>query len=134
MDDRRKRINEEALRLINRILSRHEIFRPGFLKPSSENPRELRVELDESRFEGAEEVYIDVQWYTDGDYNFHPEYAEERLPEGIQPDESFRHFHPPPDANYEPSVGHWKDDHVRDVIDHIRVWIDDRIRELWDGS
>jgi len=144
-----KSTNSEALRLIAEVLSRHRVFGPGHLKPSPENPRELRVGLDESRFRGADEVYIEVQWYTDGDYNFHyqeirsekeyrcrwdkhAEYSAERLPEGVEVGESFRYFHPPPDASYKPRVRDWKDDHVRDLICHIRLWIQDRIEELWD--
>ncbi len=146
-DDRR--INKHALEVVGEILSDYEVFRSSHLYPDTGNPERLRIELDESRFKSAQEVFLEVRWYTDGDYNFHyqenrggekyrcrwdkhPEYRERALPREVDPGESFRHFHRPPDATYEPRVRGWRDDHVRDLIDHIRVWIDDRMEELWE--
>jgi hypothetical protein len=89
--------------------------------------------------EYVQEARVEIQWYTNDDYNFH--YVEQHASEDIwqcrwdrhpNPHTARAHFHPPPEADSTAAIADQPEDqHPSAMFTRTFANIRDRIADLW---
>ncbi|SEH17069.1 hypothetical protein SAMN04487967_2958 [Natronorubrum sediminis] len=133
--------DRRTLRLLERQFSAEPIVEETVFDPNSDEPRELRVRLNDEQYPSEVTASrLDCRWFTTGDFSFH--YVESmasdvrwecRWDRHPNAHDDRLHFHQPPAGNDTtglelPSL------HPRDVLSVVLAAVETRVEQRWDES
>lgn len=140
MDGSAAPIDDAVLELLAERARTHSLIEAVHTEHTSGILTLVTIRLDSDRYPDAvEDARIEIQWYTNGDYNFH--YVETHADEEIwqcrwdnhaNPHTTRMHFHPPPNACSADAIADQPPDcHPTGMVTRTLANVRQRIANLW---
>lgn len=138
-DGEDRRVDEELLRYLSRILGRLDEVERTSLFPANRQ-ESLVVAFDTQYYpDSIGSVQLELRAYTNGEFHvsYHEEYLGDRRhcrwDRHEQDHNSRDHFHPLPTASTRAAENRTFPDDLTDVLQkHVFPWVDQRLGELWE--
>lgn len=132
-------IDEAVLQTIQDRARSHPLIETVTAERTGGTVSTVRAECDATRYpDHVERARLEIQWYTNGDYNFHyiETYADGtwqcRWDRHPNPHTQRTHFHPPPDARSTGAIpANPADQHPSAMFTRTLANIRERIDDLW---